>query len=1006
MTWRWSLLKSAAPAVVDPEEQQLTELQNGPMGQQMNDFIAKNKQKLQPGAARQWQQWQTDPLHSRLFTRLSLKAHPTVPDHKRFINNLKNAPVDEPAAPESQPQGAEAQPQEPFSIPVFLEGLMGKIVKNFNLNQKGMERILAGVPRALWGGESVEGTTMGPKSKKANWRSWLLREPMSPGGGGKHRLQNTSVELDAESYTAQGLDPDKAWKKALADDLAKGTQSEALQAISQAVDDADPELLELFKEAGGKEESQWQGKGTDMGKPGAEKSTNIFNLHGVDKRTGRGQNTDPSAQTQETIGERGVTPALEQTYADFLTNEGNRAFMDQYRPALEGMKDPEKALNLSIRYALLDETGTGDDEHPEYRWQEFFVKNPNLLPPEAQNSPLEWLRRNPDQAMKILQGMAQNPGGSPAELQKFLDPLVKDALQRVRDSEKIDLSNDWEALVRDLNRLKNTTRAVLLHTYKRAAANGQDANSIGRRYWMIKTKLDLAVPRMKALLDGVIGEINLDDDDSDETAELDEKATSKKNKVSIYRIGKGRIGLKQNGVMREINPEDFTTLSNIVRPKEWVAPLLERMKLSPQLLKKAYNLEPTKLKNGDQIIDAPLGIRGKSPLTPVDRELINATEQWLSQNQPKPPVYERAPGFGGNDGKLTQKGDDRLTGYRKKLGEILKNAMIQAGQNPQQVALAIKNRAGHGPKSGPNLRNPDAFINAVLNGQPTRYSVKDFNVIAGVLGIPVENIYAEPTEYDEYCMEDVRANVPELVRMSFQDYAPGLLDRKRKAAKKGIPFYAGKTMQVMLGMLRVHGALYKDKIAKPQIDELVEEPNAQLGSGSEIYDKIPTPSRERENTSLQHSRYVRDQNGEIKQEFYEPDIIEQAKKLRIPIPANNTRGKKHELYMILDGEINGDKQDAARQLEQIRQQIAKIPAETRKKMQLWKLPQRPVYEPNGMKKVQSVDGNIIIHAMAQIERLAMIRERLCKFADVSDVDNLIDDFTDRAIEYLNGTREF
>lgn len=450
----------------------------------------------------------------------------------------------------------------------------------------------------------------------------------------------------------------------------------------------------------------------------------------------------------------------------------------------------EQLIESSIREAFVGKTYekvqdqktkewvyTSNEEHNQ--WVEFFIDNPNLLPPNIKPTDTDAIQDNESKLFPVLgdpkyQNLLNEYMGNPADqigpAFEYLQYLYE--TNRVSDKDKLNKRIAQYGDVQMFNKLSNLATSFLKRDFDASYVLKNDHTlTAARCYALMNEKVKAFSSRLQQLLN------------SNEMIPLTENLfvyRNKQNQIMVTKyVGRGNYSVDPtvDPACGPLSDRNIDKLSNLAKVGEWC----------PKGLKNLQALYPDALKREQK----------EEKMTPIEKEYKAATDAHQQKQQ------EQNASLPDDQRKKAEAEQDRLQGWRALLSQKLIQQISKSAQMSGQqlnstddmvnyLSQKVKSVLSKKGNKSRIARNPEQFLKNVLSGKPQFYDeAGDMSIIAKALTAPnnpvqVEDFWAIPPEYDSYNVKDFNKLNDTSARGAFRLYAPYFLHKKREAARRGM----------------------------------------------------------------------------------------------------------------------------------------------------------------------------------------------------------------------------
>lgn len=554
----------------------------------------------------------------------------------------------------------------------------------------------------------------------------------------------------------------KAIDTNIMDAFSKGAEPECLTKLNELASSTDPNISKMMEDFVFKSVnsliSNKQQSGLSLNHEMGDSGKQSYTTHAA-----------PPDQIDESIPEAQLDDA-NTAWDAFLKNPTNQEVFEYLKSITYNEDDKQSIVDFLATRAKVDpNTILKEAIHTAYtgwskfsgvaRWQEFFERNKDLLPPNTSHNADE-LNENAGQALKIMTliGSGQAPPAALRKLQDFVTDVGEEFLKQIYEEKILSQQEGGVAdmvKIKTLGRVGKMVEGYLLREYEWLKARGLKTTSSGRRYSLITAKNQAIQIGLQQLANSS-APVQLTNDRR--------IYRNEHNQLMLQDIISNKNGQPQWGNDHELKDKDFHLLQRLAKPGQWV----------PKAMKIATN------KLGNPKILWRDG-KDENNLSDIDRAVVEY--QKANPNNP-----------------------DRLKPWRQKMGQNLAALREQKGLSVEQLAAVVAGEKGRGRKSGARItKDPVGMINDLESGKATSYSEADLKKLATALGSNMEAFYERPLEYDRFSINDI-SDLNVTVPQTFRGYAPYLLHRKKEAIRRGIrnDFFNKKTMYYYLSLIGVH----------------------------------------------------------------------------------------------------------------------------------------------------------------------------------------------------------
>jgi hypothetical protein len=422
----------------------------------------------------------------------------------------------------------------------------------------------------------------------------------------------------------------------------------------------------------------------------------------------------------------------------------------------------DKALNESLRWGLSGINNESLGDCAMTNWQEYLVKfkgqDPKVVAKitkaardaEGQNDPksMAALRAYSDMLDGIYEEVASfEDGADPSQstLMKFLQSKASEYMKFATDlhkSEQMLKQIQFKPHSDDLITFEHMAQAAAgcalrEYRYKNIYSKGEDRSGSGtaiRRYAYLKEKFPVIFQKIRDVIQGKQKFVLFTDKNANvrkyfhmgkdgsfavRTAVFDPQVTFPDEESLILHLSDPRNRVPGKPFDEPLNTMNWSTVSGMIDREEYMPKMLDRVQRTDvNGLKKQLsdvNFKPSKKATTPEQIAKEQEKFNK--YNNLQNTLSEANANWLAD----PAANETKPGH---------PVPDRLRDYRIALGKHIQTVMAQHQVTPEMVIKAINDKK---IRNGPRVSNPrsnQAWLQAILSGNPQPYSRSDFSTLA------------------------------------------------------------------------------------------------------------------------------------------------------------------------------------------------------------------------------------------------------------------------------------
>jgi transcriptional regulator with XRE-family HTH domain len=491
---------------------------------------------------------------------------------------------------------------------------------------------------------------------------------------------------------------------------------------------------------------------------------------------------------------------LHEVVSAFMSIPDNMDIIQEVAAELK-FPNPAKVIEQSIQNAFMGEYAGGGDHA---RWMQFFVKYPQNLPPMMQQHAKDqqsifMMLDKPqlkDMALQHLGALAQTNN---EDLRTFVENAADQFLRVEADKKAVVQAHDLKRLPKTVAPIGKWVSSTMLLNYIKAKQSGSaDEAATWAKYTVLT---DAKAKMVQKSLESMLSTqgLNAAGEAKENKKSIDKKTGKEKKVLKLRYLDNAKNVLSivtDTGTGEAAQGVNFENLGSVISPQTWVPDAMDRLqKLEPAALTRQNRHSKMAIfKKGP---DNKL-LKGPDGKNIVDPEMVEGFKNIKSTIDAQAEALHDK-----NDEK------DPLNGWRKAIGKMLQRHRTTKNLTEEQLAQLCKQQ---------KLNIDAAKIAEIEKGTPVSYTEKMFQSISAAMGLRPFDLYINPPMFDKLNKDDI-ADFGEQSIYAFKYWGKYMVAKMARAKQQNLPFFDPVSLELYLGLMRVHPQFSSKDPAYRQVAE-------------------------------------------------------------------------------------------------------------------------------------------------------------------------------------------